>query len=131
MPVTFIEETVWNTFVVFTVPELDPDIVSVKAAPFKSVPAITKELAVVSLLEVTAIWAPRYEEVEIGPSRVKDPEEVTDNSCTKLSSSLIPTLDIVPIWILPLAVADDVIDVIELNLVDPIAVLDDATPVMF
>ena len=69
--------------------------------------------------------------MESGPSRVKDPDEVTDNSCTKLSSSLIPNLDIVPICILPLAVAEEVIDVIELNLVDPIAVLDDATPVMF
>ena len=36
-----------------------------------------------------------------------------------------------PIWTFPLAVADDVIDEIVLNLVDPIAVLDEATPVMF
>ena len=43
---------------------------------------------------------------------------------------MIPTLDIVPIWILPLAVAEEVIDVIELNLVDPIAVLEDVTPVI-
>ena len=59
VPVTFMEETVWNMFVVFTVPELDPEIVSVNAAPFRSVPTITKELEVVSLLLDTDIWAPK------------------------------------------------------------------------
>ena len=41
---TLTEETFANIFVVCTVPELDPVIVSVNAAPFKSVPVITKEL---------------------------------------------------------------------------------------
>ena len=45
--------------VVFTVLELDPEIVSVNAAPFRSVPTIIKELEVVSLLLDTDIWAPK------------------------------------------------------------------------
>ena len=38
---------------------------------------------------------------------------------------------VVPILMLPLAVADDVIEVIVVNFVDPIAVFEEETPVMF
>ena len=62
---------------------------------------------------------------------VSEPDEVTDSSCIKPSSSFISDREIVPIWILPLAVADDVIEVIVLNLVEPTAVLEDETPVIF
>ena len=44
--------------------------------------------------------------------------------------SLISFLPIVPIFIFPLALADETIEVIVVNFVDPIAVLDEATPVI-
>ena len=47
---------------------------------------------------------------------------------TKLSSSFISLWPIVPILILPLAEAEDVIEVIVVNLVEPTAVLEDETP---
>ena len=58
-----------------------------------------------------------------------EPDE-NDVHSTKLSSSFMLFCPIVPILMLPLAVTDEVIEVIVVNLVDPTAVFEDATPVI-
>ena len=68
-------------------------------------------------------------DVDNTPSIVIEPDE-NDVHSTKLSSSFMLFCPIVPILMLPLAVTDEVIEVIVVNLVDPTAVFEDATPVI-
>ena len=79
---------VLNILEVVTFPPLDPVIVSVKTSPFKSTPAITKLVPVVSCVLVIFIFAPRYFADVNGPSKVIEPDE-NDELCTKASLSLI------------------------------------------
>ena len=105
-------------------------MVSVIVAPFRSIPEITYEFEVVSVLDVKSTFAPKYVEVDNGPSNVREPAELTYVSFFKLSKSFISLLPMVPILILPLAVAEEVIEVIVLNFVDPNAVFEEPTPVI-
>ena len=58
-----------------------------------------------------------------------DPDDVTDVDFLRLLKSVMSFRPIVPILIFPLAVAEEVIDVIVLNLVLPVAIFDEVTPV--
>ena len=53
--------------------------------PLRSVPEITYEFEVVSVLELISTLAPKYAEVDKGPFYVNEPAELTYVSFFKLS----------------------------------------------
>ncbi|MGY9058452.1 MAG: hypothetical protein ACKVHI_01625 [Candidatus Puniceispirillales bacterium] len=62
---------------------------------------------------------------------MSEPADVTEIFSIRLSSSLISYLPTVPILMLPLAEAEETIEVMDVNFVEPTAVFEEVTPVMF